>query len=74
MPERQLDLQVMHRSRRADQGKFQAAGDPRDAAWLRSQLRSWLEGHRWHPDRWNEFEIVARQAGRYTPLARVRAS
>src|SRR6185437_13773881 len=36
----QLDLEVLHRNRHED--TFQAAGDPKDAAWLKKELRGWL--------------------------------
>ena len=66
-----LDLEVLHRSRRLDM--FQTAGDPRDADWLRRQLRDWLTGHKWAESRWPEFEMVVRPAGRGQRLAKIRA-
>lgn len=66
-----LDLEVLRRNRHED--TFQAAGDPGDAAWLRRQLRGWLELKRWHEDRWGEFELIARPAGKWKQLAKVRS-
>ena len=67
----ELDLEVLRRNRRED--TFQATGDPDDPAWLRDRLRGWLTGHKWHTSRWDEFELVARPAGRGRQLAKVRA-
>jgi hypothetical protein len=67
----QLDLDVWHGSRR--EHTWQAAGDPRDFAWLQEQLRTFLAAEKWHESRWPEFELVARPAGRGDKLARVRA-
>jgi hypothetical protein len=66
-----LDLEIMHRGRRED--RFQAAGNPKDAAWLAERLREWLAAHKWQQSRWGEFELIARPAGRGKQLARVRA-
>jgi hypothetical protein len=66
-----LDLEVMRRNRHED--TFQATGNPGNADWLRSQLRGWLTGHRWHEGRWGEFELIARPAGHGKQLAKVRA-
>lgn len=66
-----LDLEVLRKNRHED--TFQADGDPRDPAWLRGQLRSWLSGRKWHASRWGEFELIARPAGRGDRLAKVRA-
>ena len=67
----QLDLDVFHGSRR--EATWQAAGDPKDFAWLQGQLRTWLAAKKWAERRWPEFELVARPAGRGDKLARVRA-
>lgn len=66
-----LDLEVLRNNRHED--TFQAAGNPGDAAWLRRQLRGWLTGHKWAEGRWGEFEMIAREAGKWTQLAKVRA-
>ena len=65
-----LDLEVLHRGRHED--AFQAAGDPHDPAWLQKQLRGWLAGRKWAESRWGEFELVARAAGEWKQLAKVR--
>ena len=66
-----LDLEVLRKHRHED--TFQATGDPGDGAWLQKRLREWLTGHRWAEGRWGEFELVARKAGHWTQLAKVRA-
>ena len=66
-----LDLEVLRKNRHED--TFQATGNPGDADWLRRQLRGWLTGHGWHELRWREFELVAREAGKWPKLAKVRA-
>lgn len=66
-----LDLEVLRNNRPED--VIQADGDAGDADWLRRQLRGWLSGHKWHPSRWREFELVAHPAGRGKRLAKVRA-
>jgi hypothetical protein len=71
MAARPLDLEVLRKNRHED--TIQATGDPADAAWLQGRLREWLTGHKWQPSRWGEFELVARQAGKWKQLAKVRA-
>ena len=71
MAARQLDLDVFRKNRHED--TFQTAGDPTDTDWLEAELRGWLRSHKWHPSRWGEFELVARQAGRGDKFVRVRA-
>jgi hypothetical protein len=71
MAVRTLDLEVMHRGRRED--TFQVSGDAGDAGWLSGQLRGWLELKRWSEPRWGEFELIAREAGTWKQLAKVRA-
>lgn len=66
-----LDLEVYRKNRRED--TFQATGDPAEPGWLQARLREWLAGHKWHPARWGEFELVARPAGKVKQLAKVRA-
>ena len=70
MPDRRLDLEVLHKNRHEDE--FQVTGDPVDAGWLQARLRDWLAAHKWHAARWSEFELVARPAGQSRPLAKVR--
>jgi hypothetical protein len=71
MPELALDLEVLRKRRRED--TFQARGDPADLAWLEKRLRAWLESRKWSKAFWPEFELVAREAGKWTQLAKVRA-
>ena len=66
-----LDLEVLRKNRHED--TFQATGDPGEPGWLQKQLRGWLAGHKWHASRWGEFELVARPAGQWKQLAKVRA-
>jgi hypothetical protein len=74
MPARSLDLEVLHKNRHVDHGRFQVTGDAGDAAWLQGQLRDWLRDHKWQMSRWGEFELTARPAGRGgKPIAIVRA-
>jgi len=71
MPERPLDLEVLRRNRRED--TFQARGDPEDLDWLEKRLKGWLESRKWSKAFWSEFELVARESGKWTQLAKVRA-
>jgi hypothetical protein len=66
-----LDLEVLRKGRPEDE--FGAEGAPGDAAWLQSQLRSWLTANKWDKGRWGEFELLAREAGRSKILKKVRA-
>lgn len=52
---------------------FQVTGDPADSGWLQKRLQEWLTGHKWATSRWDEFEMIARPAGRGDQLAKVRA-
>jgi hypothetical protein len=66
-----LDLRVLRKGKKEDE--FQATGIPADHKWLQGMLRGWLEGNKWHPGRWPEFELEARPAGEWSgPLAKVR--
>jgi hypothetical protein len=71
MPARPLDLEVLRKNRHED--TFQATGDPGDAAWLEGRLREWLAAHKRPVSRWGEFELVARGAGQWKQIAKVRA-
>jgi hypothetical protein len=68
---RNLDLEVQRHGRRED--RFQAAGDPEDIRWLEARLAGWLEANRWHRNKWDEFEIMSRDAGEGRVLTRARA-
>lgn len=71
MAARTLDLEVLRKNRLED--RFQVAGDPRDADWLRRRLREWLLGHKWSESLWGEFELIARNVGEWKQQAKVRA-
>lgn len=71
MAELALDLQVLRKNRPED--KFQAHGDPEDIDWLQKRLRGWLQARKWSPALWGDFELVAREAGKWEKLAKVRA-
>jgi len=66
-----LDLEVLRKGHPED--TFQAPGDPGNADWLQRRLREWLRGHKWQESRWGEFELTAREAGKWTLLGKVRA-
>lgn len=66
----QLDMEVLRNRRHEDE--FQASGDPRNATWLKAELRDWLRAQKWSDRLWREFELVARQAGRSDVHGRVR--
>jgi hypothetical protein len=63
-----LELQVLHHTHNED--KFDASGDPEDIKWLAGRLEGWLQRNHWHPNRWVEFEIVARAKGESRILTR----
>ena len=71
MAARPLDLEVLRRNRPED--TFQVIGDADDKAWLAGQLRGWLSSQKWDPALWREFELVARPAGEWKQLGKVRA-
>jgi hypothetical protein len=68
---RALDLEVLRKDRPQD--AFQAHGDPEDLKWLQKRLQGWLEARRWDKGLWEQFEIVARDAGKPKQLTKVRA-
>jgi hypothetical protein len=70
MSARPLDLEVLRKNRR--ETVFQASGDPDDLDWLEKRLRAWLESKKWARPFWSQFELVAREHGHWTELARVR--
>jgi hypothetical protein len=71
MTARALDLEVLRNSRPQD--SFSAHGDPEDIAWLQQRLQGWLNAGKWDRGLWGAFELVAREAGKAAPVARVRA-
>jgi hypothetical protein len=71
---RALDLEILRKGHPED--TIQVVADPKGAGFpavLQKHLRSWLTGHKWAPSRWGEFELVAREAGAWKQLGKVRA-
>lgn len=71
---RPLDLEILRKGHPED--TIQLVADPSGAGFpavLQSRLREWLTGHKWAPARWGEFELIARAAGEWKQLAKVRA-
>lgn len=68
-----LDLQVLRRGR-PESDTFQVTADPADPAGLATHLQAWLIRNKWHRNRWVDFELTARPAGRATVLATVTAA
>lgn len=66
-----LDLRILRKGRKEDEQQLTA--DPADLGRLSNYLRGWLQGHKWHPGLWDQFELEARRAGRGKVVARVRA-
>ena len=71
MTARALDLEVLRNGKPLD--TFQSFGDPEDPAWLQKRIQGWLSARKWDQGLWSGFEIVAREAGKSRPLAKVRA-
>ena len=71
MPRRDLELDIYRKGRHED--TLAVFADPDSKRELRDALVSWLEGHKWSPGRWGEFEAEVRAAGRGKVLATVRA-
>ena len=70
MPRRDLELDIYRKGRHED--TIAVFADPDSKRELRDALVSWLEGHKWSPGRWVEFEAIARDAGKWKKLAKVR--
>jgi hypothetical protein len=71
---RALDLEILRKGHPED--TIQVVADPKGSGFpavLQKQLRSWLAGHKWAESRWGEFEMIAREAEGWKPLAKVRA-
>jgi hypothetical protein len=66
-----LELTILRKGKPED--TIDVTADPADTGLLRQYLVDWLTGHKWSKARWPEFELVAREAGRYKQLAKVRA-
>ena len=71
MPKRDLELEILRKGRHED--AIDAFADPDSKSELRDYLTGWLEGHKWSRGRWDEFELIARDAGTWKKLAKVRA-
>lgn len=70
---RPLDLEIRRKGHPED--TIQVVADPGGTGFpavLRKELHSWLAGHKWAPGRWGEFELVAREAGAWKQLAKIR--
>lgn len=65
-----LDFRVLRNGVTKDE--FQVSADPTDTDALEKRLKSWLEGKRWHPVRWKDFEAEVRARGDSKVLAKVR--
>lgn len=65
-----LDFRVIRKGVKQDE--FQVSADPADHEALEKKLKSWLEGKKWHPVRWKEFEAEVRARGEGKVLAKVR--
>jgi hypothetical protein len=70
MPKRDLDLEILRKGRHEDY--IDAHADPDDSGAMRDYLTSWLEANKWSKGRWGEFELIARDAGTWKQLAKVR--
>lgn len=70
MPKRDLELEILRKGRHED--TIDAYADPASKSELRDYLTGWLEGHKWSKGRWDEFELIARDAGTWRQLAKVR--
>lgn len=71
MPARPLDVEVRHKGRREE--RFSVSADPANPAELQGILRQWLAGHKWHPAKWDEFDMLVRYAGEGKIRATIRA-
>lgn len=66
-----LDLRILRKGRKEDEQQLNA--DPADLDRLSAYLRGWLQGHKWHPGLWGQFEMEVRRAGRGKVITKVRA-
>lgn len=71
MAKRALELEVMRGSQHV--AVFDAEADPDDVGSLRASLTGWLTSNGWKRPLWGRFELLARNAGEYRVLKRVRA-
>jgi hypothetical protein len=61
MAKQELEVEVRRRGRSADE--FTVDADPANVGELRDVLRGWLEGNKWHPQLWDQFDLLVRLAG-----------
>jgi len=71
MAGRPLELRITRKGRH--EATIEANADPANPGELRQILTAWLEGNRWHPGRWGEFEMTAFEAGTSKRAGKVRA-
>lgn len=71
MPKRNLELTITRHGRTED--RLDLFADPDDVGTLRDALVGWLEGNKWHPGRWREFELLVRYEGEGKVRRKVRA-
>lgn len=72
MPKRNLNLTITRKGRTED--RLDLFADPDDVDTLQKTLRNWLEGNKWHPGRYGEFELIVRYDDEGKVRRRVRAS
>src|SRR5262249_58877629 len=61
MARQALEFRITRKGRH--EATIEVEADPANPGELRQILTAWLEGERWHPGRWREFEAVAFEAG-----------
>jgi hypothetical protein len=61
MARQDLDVEVRRKGRSADE--FTVDADPANVSELRDVLRGWLDGNKWHPKLWHQFDLLVRLAG-----------
>jgi hypothetical protein len=71
MPERNLELEVLHRSRHEDY--LHVFADPDSNRSMREYLTGWLSANGWDRGRWGEFELAVRYEGEWLVRKRVKA-
>lgn len=71
MPDRNLELEVLHRSRHEDY--LHVFADPDSNRSMGTFLRDWLRANGWDQGRWAEFELLVRHEGERMVRKRVRA-
>jgi hypothetical protein len=61
MARQELEVEVRRRGRSADE--FTVDADPANVSELRDVLRGWLDGNKWHPRLWGQFDLLVRFPG-----------